>query len=86
MSNTTKRRWIKIKKRMFEKQKYCYLCGGFMTKWPTFEHIVPKHLCHSNRQDNLALSCQLCNEKRGPMTMAQFRHSQYLPFEIEWIK
>ena len=81
-------RWTMVirKRQWLRERPYCFLCEGRINSWPTFEHIIPKWIKKSMRQSNLALTCLLCNEKRGGMTMSQWRHSRFQPFEIEWVR
>ena len=39
----------------------------------TFEHILPRSLGGANEEENLWLSCRLCNEAKGVFVESAFR-------------
>lgn len=55
--------------------RHCYWCKiELRHPWkPTIEHLVPRSLGGSNRQENLVLACDWCNQKRGVMEPREFR-------------
>jgi len=55
----------------------CVYCGTrvglkyAMTNW-TLDHIVPRTLGGSNATENLITSCNLCNLRKGRLTLMRF--------------
>lgn len=49
----------------------CYYCGN--ENPDTIDHIFPKSLGGTNRQDNLVLACKSCNCSKGQMTVEEYR-------------
>jgi len=53
----------------------CVYCGA--TDVPLeVEHVVPKSRGGSDRVSNLALSCHVCNQRKGDRTAAEFGHPE----------
>lgn len=56
----------KKRRRLFERSNLCHWCGLALSwEQSTVDHLVPLGAGGSNRGDNLVLSCQPCNTKRG---------------------
>lgn len=56
-----------LKPRLWQKSKRCFVCGRELASidQATIEHKIPLFRGGSNRRDNLALSHETCNIKRG---------------------
>lgn len=57
----------KIRKRLFEENNKCFVCGKEIKEYKnaTLEHKIPLSKGGSNRKDNLTVSCRECNFKKG---------------------
>ena len=71
--------WQWMRCRLSEAQNWkCCFCGCDTTDErkkkhsSTIEHVKPKSLGGSNEWDNLAMSCDRCNNKRGNMPAEEF--------------
>jgi len=65
--NTKKRRnTLPIRKRLLKKSPFCHWCQTPLTiETATLEHIIPLHRGGLDNENNMALACKPCNEKRG---------------------
>lgn len=50
----------------------CFYCGGSDGAF-TRDHKLPRCRGGNNARPNIALSCDLCNAKKGPLTVEEFR-------------
>ncbi len=63
----------KLRARLFEKQRRrCFYCGIHLAlthdmpgEYATLDHIKPRSLGGSNKQDNFVLACEPCNRTKG---------------------
>lgn len=55
--------------------RHCYWCHvQFKGLYdPTVEHLIPRARGGGNNMENLVLACDWCNQKRGIMTIREFR-------------
>jgi len=70
----TRRR--RMKRRLFAGRERvpCCFCGKLLTlRQATIEHVVPKSRGGEFEFENLTLSCQPCNSKRGDTGYEEFR-------------
>jgi 5-methylcytosine-specific restriction endonuclease McrA len=71
--------WQWLRCRLSEAQNWkCCWCGVKTTDLrkvrhaSTIEHVLPKSLGGSNEWENLAMSCEKCNNARGNMSADEF--------------
>jgi len=55
-----------IRQKMLKKSTACHWCGNKLTlNTSTLEHIIPLHRGGLDNENNMALACPECNQKRG---------------------
>jgi len=72
-------KWVYLRTRLAEAQNWkCCFCGVYMTEVRgknnsvTVEHVTPKSMGGTDHHDNLAASCNRCNNSRGTKDVTKF--------------